>query len=222
MGLLDRLFGRTEKRRISQQPPAVREPSDKEIFQSPSMLAAWVEKYVIRVSTVEDDFRMAPDEDSRRKLNITHEQVERLAREEGLLRAVGASYLVKQYYDDAFYLKFFSLIYAAAARHMYSDPSSDEISDTRSALEMYVCSIANPEDETLREFQKQYLQRIYDDNENFYKLMLGGIASLAIQTSLSTFEAMRDSYFRVTQGIPYESAKLIAEAMEKVGSERNA
>jgi hypothetical protein len=165
---------------------------------------------------------MAPDEDARENLNITYVQVERLAREEGMLRAVGASFLVKQYYDDSFYLKYFSLIYKAVAIHMYSDPTSDEISDTRNALESYVNFLANPEDEDLKEFQKQYLRRIYDDNDNFYKLMLGGIGSLAINSSLSTFEVMRDAYYKVTQGMPYESAKLIAKAMEKLESEKNA
>lgn len=45
---------------------------------------------------------------------------------------------------------------------------------------------------------------------------------MAINTSLTTFEAMRDAYYKVTQGMSYESAKLITEAIEKVESENNA
>ncbi|QOJ23494.1 MAG: hypothetical protein HRU78_07400 [Gammaproteobacteria bacterium] len=218
MELLSKIFGKKKENSVSapsSKEDEVNIPSEKDIFQSPTLLAEWVEKFVIQSSSIEDDFNMAPDEAARKSLNITHEQVERLAREEGLLRAVGASFLVKQYYDDSFYLKYFSSIYKVVATHMYIDPRPEDISDTRKALETYVNSIANPEDEELKEFQKLYLHRIYGDNDNFYKLMLGGIGSLAINTSLSTFEAMRDAYFKVIQGMPYESAKLIKEAMDK-------
>ncbi|WP_066016581.1 hypothetical protein [Endozoicomonas atrinae] len=221
MGLIDKLFGKKKEERPVPT-PKIDKPSEKEIFSSPSKLATWVDEYVIRSSSVEDDFDMAPDEDARESLKITCEQVERLAREEGLLRAVGASYLIKQYYDDSFYLKYFSAIYKSIAIHMYSEPNPEEISDTRNALETYVSSLANPEDDELKEFQKQYLRRVYDDNDNFYKLMLGGIGTLAINTSLNTFEVMRDAYYKVTQGMSYESAKLIAEAVEKVESENSA
>ena len=64
---------------------------------------------------------MAPDEEARKSLNITHEQVERSAREEGLLRAVGAGFLIKQYYDDSFFLKFIASIYKPVAKYMYSE-----------------------------------------------------------------------------------------------------
>lgn len=225
MGLLNKIFGKKKENSVPVPSPKEDEaniPSEKDIFQSPSLLAGWVEKFVIQSSSVEDDFDIAPDEATREGLNITYEQVERLAREEGLLRAVGASFLVKQYYDDSFYLKYFSSIYKAVATHMYTDPRPEDISDTREALEIYVNSMADPEDKELKDFQKLYLRRIYDDNDNFYKLMLGGIGSLAINTSLSTFEAMRDAYFKITQGMSYESAKLIMEAMDKVESENNA
>ncbi|MDR9766441.1 hypothetical protein RJP56_10295 [Shewanella baltica] len=216
MGFLNRLFGKRKEQSTPEPSPMIEKPSEKEIFESPSMLAAWVDEFIVRSSSVEDDFNLAPDEDVRDSLNITYEQVERLAREEGLLRAVGACFLIKQYYDDSFYLKYFSAIYKSVAMHMYSEPTPDEIRDTRDALESYVNFIVNPEDEELKEFKRQYLYRIYDDNNNFCKLMLAGIGSLPIYTALATFELMRDAYYKVTQGIPYESAKLIVEAMEKV------
>lgn len=175
MGLLNKLFGKKEEQLIPDSSPKYEKPSEKNIFESPSELAAWVDEFVTQSSSVEDDFSMAPDEDARENLNITYEQIERLAREEGLLRIVGASFLIKQYYDDSFYLKYFSAIYKAVAIHMYSDPTPDEIRETRNALESYVNFIANPEDEELKEFQKQYLRRIYDDNDNFYKLMLAAL-----------------------------------------------
>lgn len=225
MGFLNKLFGKKEKSapaNVSSVQQVDSNISEKEIFQTPSKLAAWVTEFIVHASSVEDDFDMAPDEEARKNLNITYEQVERLAREEGLLRAVGAGFLVKQYYDDSFFLKFISAIYQPVASHMYSEPTLEQTKDTREAIEGYINSIADPEDEELKEFQKQYLRRIYDDNDNFYKLMLGGIGGLSIQTSLNTFELMRDAYYKVTQGISYESAKLITEAMEKVESESNA
>lgn len=224
MGFINRLFGKKEEiaSPVSESTEAISKPSEKEIFLSPSKLAEWVNTYVVRASSVEDDFDMAPDEEARNNLNITYEQVERLAREEGLLRAVGAGFLVKQYYDDSFYLKFIASLYKPVAKHMYSEPTLEQINDTREAIDVYINSIADPNDDEMREFSKQYLHRIYDDNDNFYKLMLGGIGGLAIQSSLNAFEAMRDAYFKVTQGMSYESTKLILEAMEKVEGENNA
>lgn len=224
MGFIDRLFGKKEEITAPASEPAEidSKPTEKEIFQSPSKLSEWVIKYVVCASSVEDDFDMAPDEEARKNLNITYEQVERLAREEGLLRAVGAGFLVKQYYDDSFYLKFISFLYKPVSVHMYSEPTQEKINDTREAIEVYINSIADPNDDEMKEFSRQYLRRIYDDNDNFYKLMLGGIGGLAIQSSLNTFEVMRDSYFKVTQGMSYESTKLITEAMEKIEGENNA
>ena len=217
MGFISRLFGKKEEisAPVSESSEVQSKPSEKEIFQSPSMLSEWVIEYVVHASTVEDDFDMAPDEDARKDLNITYEQVERLAREEGLLRAVGAGFLVKQYYDDSFYLKFISSLYKPVAEHMYSEPTQEQINNTREAIEVYINSIDDPDDEEMKEFSKQYLYRIYDDNDNFYKLMLGGIGGLAIQSSLNTFEVMRDVYFKVTKGMSYENNKVILETMDK-------
>ena len=95
MVFLNRLFGKRKEQSIPEPSPMIEKPSEKEIFESPSMLAAWVDEFIVRSSSVEDDFNLAPDEDVRDSLNITYEQVERLAREEGLLRAVGACFLIK-------------------------------------------------------------------------------------------------------------------------------
>ena len=63
------------------------------------------------------------------------------------------------------------------------------------------------------------MRRVYDDNENYLKMMLSGIPNLAIDSSLNVFEAMRDAYYKVTQGMSYESAVKIAEALEQVKNE---
>jgi len=225
MGLLSKIFGGSKSNKTPNLGTTSRnapDTSDKMVFSSPSILATSIITNVVNASSVEDDFDMAPNEEARKDLNISYEQVERLAREEGLLRAVGAAYVVKQYFDDAFYLKFYSNLYKPVAVHMYSTPTSEQIEDTRNAIGDYIHAIENPENEDMKEFQKQYLQRIYDDNENYYKLFLGGIGGLAIRTTLNTFEVVRDAYFKATQGVSYESYKLIAQGMDKTKNDSNA
>jgi len=223
MSIFSKLFGKgskiSESKSQSKTEPVSNEPSEKEIFQSPDLLAQWVMKYVVKIYSVEDDFSHAPDDEARQNLNITYEQIERLAREEAILRAVGASFFIKQNYDDQFYIRYFSNLYKPIAGHMYGEPTKEQISDTRDALEGYINSIANEEDDELRGFSTQYMRRVYDDNENYLKMMLSGIPNLAIDSSLNVFEAMRDAYYKVTQGMSYESAVKIAEALEQVKNE---
>ena len=221
MDLFSKLFGRkpddvnvTEETEVKPN-----KPSASEVFKSPSLLADWVIKYTVHIFSVEDDFRHAPDDEIRDDLNITYEQVERLAREESILRAAGASYCIKLYYDDQFYLKYFSKLYTPVAEHIYGEPTKEQIIDTRDALEVYISSIADEEDEDLKAFSTQYMRRIYDDNDNYFKMKFAGIPSLAIDSSLTIFEAVCDACCRVTQGMPYESAVKLAEALEQVKSE---
>jgi hypothetical protein len=194
------------------------EPSEKEIFQSPELLAKWVNKYFLDAFPLEDNYQHLPDEESRKDLNITYEQRERYIREIPTLRIAGVSLFVKQYYDDEFWLQFSRAIYPFLCRHLHDkDYTSEKLSTLANAIEEYV-SCAEDGDE--KETSLHYMHRVYDDSDNFVKLLTGGVGYLSVQWLMDAYEIFRDAYFTVTQGMSYESYKTILEAMEKVENEK--
>lgn len=223
MSFFSTLFGRDSKATESKpQRSAVLdsiEPTEKEIFQSPDFLAQWVVKYVVTIFSLEEDYRRAPDDEAAERLNITCEQIERLAREESILRAVGASAFIKKNYTGQFYNKYLLSLYEPVAEHMYGEPTPEQVADTRDVLEAYINFIACEEGDELDGFSSQYMRRIYDDNDNFLKMMLSGIPNLAISSCLNMFEAMRDAYYKVTEGMSYESAVKLVDELDRMENE---
>ena len=140
------------------------EPTEKEIFQSPELLAKWTNKYFLEAFPLEGNYEHLPDDESRKDLNITHEQRERYIREIPALRIAGVSLLAKQYYEDEFWLKFSRAIYHFLYRHLY--------------IEKYV-SCAEDGDE--KETSLHHMHRVYDDSDNFVKLLAGGLGYLSVQ-----------------------------------------
>lgn len=193
----------------------------KEVFASPTELAAWVVVAIVRSTSAQDDLEMAPEDETRKSLKITFEQVERLAREQGMLRAVGGAIFVKQFYGDSFYLKFVSALYQPVAEHMYGDPTSIQISDTRDALDKYVSAVNDPDGDGMMPFHRLYLDRLYHDNENYTRLLIAGIGNTAANIVFGVYELVRNEYFQATQGLSYENYEAIANAINTSDASKN-
>jgi hypothetical protein len=190
-----------------------REPTEKELFQSPALLAGWVNRHILEGMPLANNYALLPDEESRKSLNITFEQRERYIREIPVLRMAGISLFIKQHYDDVFWLTFSQSLYPLLARYLNSETYHTTAAELAEAIEGYVTACLETDDKKL---SLQYLHRVYDDSEHFYKLMLGGVSSLALDWLTTSYEIFRDAHCQVTQGMSYKSFKLITDAMEKV------
>jgi hypothetical protein len=193
-----------------------KEPTEKEIFQSAELLAGWTNRYFLEAIPLEDNYQLLPDDESRKDLNITYEQRERYIREIPILKIAGVSLFVKQYYDDDFWLQFSRAVYPMLYRHLFGeDFTKEQLTELAIAIEKYV-SYADDGDE--KETSLHYMHRLYDDSDNFMKLLAGGVGYVSVQWLMDTYEIFRDAYFTVTQGMSYESYKTTLEAMDKIDS----
>ncbi len=162
---------------------------------------------------LEGNYALLPDEESRKSLNITYEQRERYIREIPVLRIAGISLFIKQHYDDAFWLTFSQSLYPLLVKYLNSDSYSTTAGEVAGAVECYVDATVEKDD---KQMSLQYLHRVYDDSDHFYKLMLGGVSSLAVDWLVESYEIFRNAHCQVTQGMSYDSFKIITETMEKV------
>jgi hypothetical protein len=192
--------------------------AEKEIFQSPSLLAEWVNDFILRPFPLEKDYELLPDNETRKNLKITIEQRERCVREYSVLRVVGVSSFVKQHYPDSFWLGFSSRIIPYLCHHIYGERGDDHYSEVAQAVESYVDGFVSEDRVDL--CAEIYLARVYDDNDNFFKIRLGGVGFIGFDFIGTTYEAFRDAYFQVTQGMSYKSLKLIADALENIEAEK--
>jgi hypothetical protein len=200
MGVLIKLFGKHAKNNNrSRSQVTIDKHSEKEIFTSPTLLANWVFQHAVEIFSVKDDFRHAPSNEIKDKLNITHVQIERLAREESILRAVGASLFIKKKYDIEFYNKYFSNLYPSIALHIYDKPNEKQVADIKETLEEYINFISNEEDNGLSKFSEKYITRIYYDNSHYIKMLASDIPKLAINSSLAIHDALRRTYLKISQ-----------------------
>ena len=120
------------------------EPSEKDIFKSPVLLAEWVNKYFLEAFPLEENYKHLPNEESRKDLNITYEQRERYIREIPTLRIAGVSLFVKQYYGDEFWLKYSRAIYPLLLCHIYEDGyTNEQLTLLADAIEKYVSYAEN-------------------------------------------------------------------------------
>lgn len=188
-------------------------PTEEEQFKSPALLARWVNRHILEGMPLEGNYSLLPDEESRKALNITYEQRERYIREIPVLRVAGVSLFIWQHYDDAFWLAFSQSLYPLLVKYLNSDSYSTTAGEIAEAVEGYVDAVVEKDD---KKMSLQYLHRVYDDSDHFFKLMLGGVSSLAVDWFVTSYEIFRNAHCQVTQGMSYDSFKVITEAMDKV------
>lgn len=182
------------------------EPTEQEIFQSPQLLAAWVSRFVIEAISIEQDYKLLPDEQARRNLKITLDQVERCAREYSLLRATGVCFWVKQAYTNDFYLLFLKHV----ARHLldhagnHAGEAMETPSEVANAIDAYIDALSAKD---VDRCALTYLRRVYDDSEKFYTLLQSGIGFIAQDFIETSYVAFRDAYCKVTRGLSFEELK---------------
>lgn len=190
-------------------------PTDEEQFKSPELLAAWVNRYVLEGVPLERNYALLPDKELRKALNITFEQRERYIREIPVLRVAGISLFIHQHYEDAFWLKFSQALYPLLVKYLNSDSYCTTSVEIAKAVEGYVDAAIEKDD---KKMSLQYLQRVYDDSDHSFKLMLGGVSALAIDWLSTAYDLFRNAHCQAIQGMSYASFKAIADAMEKVQS----
>jgi hypothetical protein len=218
MGFISWLRGKGQSPQSSIPTPAAPQhqppkPSEKEIFQSPSLLADWVNRFILLPHPLEDDYKLLPDDQTRKNLNITVEQRERCAREYMVLRIAGVSAFIKQHYPDDFWLTFSNRIVPYLCQHLYGANGSGHALEVAKALEEYVDATASKD---VDRCSKAYMSRVYDDSDNFFKLTLGGIGFISVDFIMDSYGIFRDAHCQVTQGMSYDSVKAITDALEKV------
>lgn len=188
-------------------------PAEKgEEFRSPSLLASWVNQYLLEALPLEGNYSLLPNEESRREFNITYEQRERYIREIPILRVAGLCLFVRQHYDDAFYVAFSAYLYPHLVKYLSSDSYAINIGQIAEAVEAYIDAASKGDN---KKISLQYMRRVYDDSDHFVKLTVAGVGALAIDWFATGYEVFRDAYYKVTQGMSYESVRLITEAMHK-------
>ena len=218
MGFINWLRGKGQSPQSSTPVPAAPQhqppnPSEKEIFQSPSLLADWVNRFILQPHPLEDDYKLLPDDQTRKNLNITVEQRERCAREYMVLRVAGVSAFIKQHYSDSFWLTFSNRIIPHLCHHLYGANGGGHALEVAKALEEYVDATTSKD---VDRCSKAYMSRVYDDSDNFYKLTLGGIGFISVDFIADSYGIFRDAHCQVTQGMSYNSLKAITDALEKV------
>ncbi|MCK9387229.1 MAG: hypothetical protein M0Q22_02385 [Sulfuritalea sp.] len=194
------------------------EYTEKEIFRSPSLLADWVNKFILRPFPLEKDYELLPDDETRKNLNVTFEQRERCVREYSVLRVAGVSSFIKQNYSDSFWLAFSRQVVVHLCRHIHGERDETHFLEVANAVESYVDGFVS--DDRVDLCAQSYLTRVYGDSENFFKLKFGGVGFVGFDFIAQTYEVFRNAYCLVTQGMSYESVNLIAEALEKIENEK--
>ena len=213
----DRADERSTTQMIAPAEAESTEPTEKEIFASPALLANWVNKWIVKGTSIEDDYSLLPDDETRKRLSITPAQRERCVREYSVLRVAGVACFVKQQYPDSFWLAFLNRVSELLVEHINGDRVDLKYQEIAEAIEQYVDGW-NSNDVDL--CANTYLKRVYDDNDRFVTIKLGGLGFMACDFIASTYEVFRDAYCKVTQGMSFESVKAINEALEKVKAEK--
>lgn len=195
--------------------PTPNEPSAKEVFQRPDLLATWGAEHFVDGIPIEQDYDLLPDADIRESLEITPEQRDRCLGEYSVLRVAGVSLFVKQNYEDSFWLIFNDRIIRALNKRLDTLPSRVDHAETRQAIEEYVSAAAKADPEAIA---TSYMRRVYDDNPNYIRMKVSGIGDLANGTLLSAYDIFRDAYCQVMHGLSYETLKALnSVAAEEAG-----
>lgn len=213
MGLLD--FLKSKNIRNTDEVESKQEShSVKEVFDSPILLADFFNEYAIAKNSLDDDIDLLPNAEIRESFNITFEQRERCLREYSILRVSGYCLFVKMQYDDKFYLQFFSKIVNHLCNHIYSDKTEKNYSETAEAIEQYVKLASNNDDDS-QQLARAYMQRVYDDNENYLKMTVGGIGYIGANMVYEFHALIRDQYCLAKHGVSYDKYKELVDVLNK-------
>ena len=200
-------------------PPAPSEPAPAEnqmkaIYDSPQLLADWVGEHVLGPAFPwQYYFDLLPDEETQRNLNITYTQRERCVKEYPVLRIAGFSLFVRMRNDDAFYARFMSAIVPKLAANIeLTGPGM--VGQLGQVLEDYVRHTREGED---KEVGTMYLRRVYDDNDHYLRMMLGGIGTIAVNYITESFEVVRNQHYLDLTGLSYETNMTIQKAAQLPG-----
>jgi hypothetical protein len=188
--------------------------SNLNIFDSPKLTADFLNEFAIAKNSLESDIELLPDAEARESFNITFEQRERCLREYSVVRVAGYCLFVKKQYDDKFYLQFFSHIVRHLCNHIYPNNADEHFEETANAVEEYVkLACSNTDDGVM--LARAYMKRIYDDNENYLKMTLGGIGYIGANMIYEFHSIMRDQFCKAKQGMSYETYKVLIDAIEE-------
>lgn len=190
--------------------------TDREVFNSPRLLADWVGTYIIASIPLEDDYSLLPDAETRQDLEISADQRDRCLREYTVLRVAGASLFIKQHYPDEFWLPFMDYVLPHLLKHIQSTGHVVDRNETREALETYVEAASSADAERCANF---YMRRLYDDSPAYIRMKLAGIGSIANKQILSMYEIFRNAYCQVTKGMSYEAYEEFSAAIEKISKD---
>ncbi|KPF70054.1 hypothetical protein IP84_04220 [beta proteobacterium AAP99] len=155
------------------------------LLRDRSKLGEWVETYMIRGIPWQENFRLVPNDEAQRDLEITFEQKERLAKEYHVLSIAGVLIFLRQHYDDASYEATLNDLAGRLAEAL----SLDRLI-VGEALGQYVRYSLAGETNSL---ETLYLQRVYDDNPHFFRMKFAGIGSIAIDRIGLSFDVFRDA-----------------------------
>lgn len=191
-------------------------PTEREIFASPELLAAWVAQYVISGRPLDEDYSLLPDADARRDLEITPGQRDRCLQEYSVLRVAGVALFLKKHYSDEFFLQFLDRVQAPLVHHLGSTGLEVDRPGIRQGVETYVEAAANHDPDKCADL---YLRRLYDDNPHFLRIKFAGIGYIGANQLISAFEVFREAYCKVTQGVSYATLASASAALEQVRNE---
>lgn len=174
----------------------------KEVFQRADLLAEWAAAHFLGGVSIEDDYGLLPDADVRENLEITVEQRDRCLGEYSVLRVAGVSLVVKQHYEDRFWLMFNDRIVQALNKHLDRFPGNFSHFETRLAVEEYVSLGEKSNSDAI---SAAYLRRVYDDSPNYIRMKVSGIGEIGTGTLLDTHEIFLDAYCQANHGLPYNA-----------------
>jgi len=213
MGLLDLLKPKNAKN-TNEAETKQESQSVKEVFDSPILLADFFNEYAIAKNSLDSDIDLLPNAEIRESFNITFEQRERCLREYSVLRVSGYCLFVKMQYDDKFYLQFFSKIVSYLCNHIYISKAEEHYAETAQAVENYVKLASNNDDDS-KLLARAYMQRIYDDNDNYLKMTLGGIGYIGANMVYEFHSLIRDQYCLAKHGVSYDKYIELVDALNK-------
>lgn len=156
-----------------------------DILHDRKRLAGWVEEYMILGRPWEDNFQLLPDQEAQQDLEITFEQKERLAKEYHVLRIAGVLIFVRQHYDDGSYEAVLNDLAGRLGKALGLDRGN-----VGQALEDYVRHSLAGEPNKVATL---YMQRMYDDNPNYFRMKFAGIGTIATDHIASSFDIFRDA-----------------------------
>lgn len=183
----------------------------KDVFESPQAVVDWLEEFVIRGMPWRNDASLLPDEETRRDLEITAVQCDRLMKEWSVLRIAGMCWLIREVCGEPFYQEVLRGIAARLAASFGLPAEAD--SELGQAIDDYVAAAMAHEESRI---QMHYMQRTYHDSRLYLRMLASGVGALAVGPIVNAYEAMRETYMKATTGFGWESAGSLLEAWEAV------